>query len=75
MQMGIPEDPVTGSSHAVLGPYWAQLLKKGTDSATGLLARQCSKRGGEMSVVVDERSDQVVIGGPAAVVMAGVLRL
>uniref|UniRef100_A0A7S0WPQ9 Phenazine biosynthesis-like domain-containing protein n=1 Tax=Chlamydomonas leiostraca TaxID=1034604 RepID=A0A7S0WPQ9_9CHLO len=73
--MGIPEDPVTGSSHAVLGPYWASLLGKGTSAETPLLARQCSRRGGEMSVMVDAGAGQVVLSGPAAVVMAGQLRL
>lgn len=40
---GIPEDPVTGSAHCTLVPYWAARLKK-----TGLTARQLSSRGGEL---------------------------
>lgn len=40
---GIPEDPVTGSTHATLVPYWAQQLGK-----TAFRAVQCSKRGGAL---------------------------
>jgi PhzF family phenazine biosynthesis protein len=40
---GIPEDPVTGSAHCTLIPYWAQVLGK-----TKLAARQISQRGGEL---------------------------
>ncbi|PLY04398.1 MAG: isomerase [Desulfuromonas sp.] len=42
-QVGIPEDPVTGSAHCVLTPYWAAALGK-----TELHARQISARGGEL---------------------------
>ena len=56
------QDPVTGSAHAVLGPYWAQRLGK----AAGLRARQCSARGGELLVTVDEAAQrvEVVVGAP-----------
>lgn len=40
---GVPEDPVTGSAHCTLVPYWSKRLNK-----TKLLARQVSKRGGEL---------------------------
>ena len=40
---GVPEDPVTGSAHCILIPYWADRLKK-----TQLHAFQLSKRGGEL---------------------------
>lgn len=40
---GTPEDPVTGSAHTVLGPYWAEILNK-----KQLFACQCSKRKGEL---------------------------
>lgn len=43
--IGIPEDPVTGSAHCCLGPYWAYLLNK-----TELYAYQASKRGGFLKV-------------------------
>jgi PhzF family phenazine biosynthesis protein len=42
-KLGIPEDPVTGSAHCVLTPYWAARLGK-----TALEARQISARGGEL---------------------------
>ncbi|HZO84409.1 MAG TPA: PhzF family phenazine biosynthesis protein, partial [Verrucomicrobiae bacterium] len=40
---GIPEDPVTGSAHSTLIPFWAERLGK-----TELFARQISPRGGEL---------------------------
>ncbi len=42
-RVGIPEDPVTGSRHSVLVPYWSERLRK-----TDLYARQVSARGGEL---------------------------
>jgi len=42
-KLGIPEDPVTGSAHCQLIPYWANELNK-----TTMIARQLSKRGGEL---------------------------
>lgn len=64
---GIEEDPVTGSAHSVLGPYWAERLGKGT-----LKARQCSKRGGELLVEVG--GDRTVeITGSATIVIEGQL--
>jgi len=64
---GIPEDPVTGSMYTVLGPYWAQ--KTGRNS---FQARQCSKRGGDVTVEVGR--DRVVVGGYGTQVMEGILR-
>lgn len=63
---GIDEDPVTGSAHSVLGPYWAGVLGK-----KSLKARQCSKRGGELAVEVKE--DKVEVTGGAVVVVKGQL--
>ncbi len=42
--LGIPEDPVTGSAHGLLIPYWSRQLGR-----TKLHARQCSERGGELT--------------------------
>jgi len=53
---GIPEDPVTGSAHCVLTPYWARRLDKAR-----LSARQVSARGGEL--VVKDRGQRVLISG------------
>lgn len=62
--VGIPEDPVTGSSHCTLIPYWAD--KKGKNILT---ARQLSKRGGEL--FCEYRTDRVLIGGKAALYLQG----
>ena len=63
---GVAEDPVTGSAHCVLAPFWARRL--GRDELTGY---QASGRGG----VVRVRSvgDRVVLGGQAVTVMRGEL--
>lgn len=67
-QHGIDEDPVTGSAHCTLGPYWAKRLGK-----TSLSAKQVSKRGGELSVEV--AGDRVKLGGRAVLVARGDLLL
>ena len=55
---GIPEDPVTGSTHATLVPYWAQKFQK-----MKLSAFQCSRRGGHISCELGE--DRVMLTGKA----------
>ena len=55
---GIPEDPVTGSAHCALTPYWAGKLNK-----TELSARQLSARGGNLSCKL--KGNRVEIGGTA----------
>jgi PhzF family phenazine biosynthesis protein len=65
---GIPEDPVTGSTHCVLIPYWSRRLGKQT-----LFARQLSKRGGEL--FCQEAGDRVQIAGRAVKVLEGSLLL
>jgi predicted PhzF superfamily epimerase YddE/YHI9 len=65
--VGIPEDPVTGSAHCCLGPYWQQ--RTGRDSFT---AWQASSRGGEVRVKV--AGDRVLLGGRAVTVLEGTLR-
>jgi len=67
---GIPEDPVTGSAHCVSGPFWAARLGK-----TRLRARQCSARGGDLWVTVDEAAGRVELAGHAVLVMKGQLLL
>lgn len=62
--VGIPEDPVTGSAHCVLGPFWSQRLGRGS-----LVGYQASARGGVVHVrTMDER---VAISGRAVTVMRG----
>lgn len=63
---GIPEDPVTGSTHCSLAPYWAERLAK-----TTLHARQVSERGGELWCEV--KGDRVAIKGKAALTLQGEL--
>ena len=55
---GIPEDPVTGSAHCALGPYWERYLGK-----ADFLAYQASARGGVVGVSV--RGDRVLLRGQA----------
>ena len=59
---GIPEDPVTGSAHCLLAPFWSARLGKST-----LLARQVSRRGGELRLELAGH-DRVRIGGRAVTV-------
>jgi len=63
---GVAEDPVTGSAHCVLAPYWA--AKLGREELTGF---QASKRGGV--VRVRHAGDRVHLGGQAVTVMRGEL--
>ena len=61
---GIDEDPVTGSSHCGLVPYWAEKLGK-----TELFAFQASERGGELKLRL--AGDRVLIAGQAVTVIRG----
>ena len=58
------EDPVTGSAHSSLGPYWMRALGKNE-----FTAYQASDRGGILRVRVE--GDRVRIGGQAVTVMSG----
>ncbi len=63
---GIAEDPVTGSAHCALGPFWASKLGKAC-----LTGRQLSARGGEVIVSVQPEGGRVVLSGRAVTVMHG----
>ena len=63
---GIDEDPVTGSAHTALTPYWSKKLGK-----TQMTARQCSPRGGLLRVTL--RGARVIMAGQAITVMRGEL--
>ncbi|HXM65932.1 MAG TPA: PhzF family phenazine biosynthesis protein [Candidatus Acidoferrum sp.] len=65
---GIPEDPVTGSTHCSLAPYWSKRLAK-----TSLHALQLSERGGELWCEVQD--DRVIIQGNAVLTLRGELSL
>ena len=70
--IGINEDSVTGSAHAVSGPYWAAHL---TDAPSEMKARQCSRRGGEVLVTVNKGNERVLVAGQATIVSEGHLLL
>lgn len=61
---GVDEDPVTGSAHCCLGPFWSERLGK-----TSLLAYQASKRGGVVRLNVS--GDRVRLSGRAVTVLRG----
>ncbi len=65
---GIPEDPVTGSAHCTLIPFWADRLGK-----SKLRARQISKRGGDLKC--ENRGERVIISGKAVEYLRGEIYL
>ena len=65
---GVPEDPVTGSAHTALVPFWARRL--GRDSFTAL---QASKRSGILHCRLE--GDRVILGGRCATVIVGNFQL
>jgi predicted PhzF superfamily epimerase YddE/YHI9 len=67
-RLGVPEDPVTGSAHCVLTPYWSERLGK-----TELRAYQASRRGGEL--VCRLKKDRVEMEGKCAFYMEGTVRI
>ncbi len=62
--VGVPEDPVTGSMHATLTPFWAKRLGK-----RELRAYQASPRGGDLLCTDD--GERVILSGPCAFYMRG----
>jgi PhzF family phenazine biosynthesis protein len=67
-RVGVPEDPVTGSSHCTLVPYWSSRLNK-----KSLHARQLSSRGGEL--FCEDMGDRVRIAGNAVIYLEGMIRI
>ena len=65
---GVPEDPVTGSAHCTLIPYWSKRLGKNR-----LHARQVSERGGELWC--EDRGDRVSMAGKAVCFLEGAIHL
>jgi PhzF family phenazine biosynthesis protein len=63
-RVGVPEDPVTGSAHCCLAPFWAERLGK-----SEMRAYQASPRGGVVQVGV--RGERVQLGGAAVTVVRG----
>jgi PhzF family phenazine biosynthesis protein len=66
--VGIDEDPVTGSAHCCLGPYWQKRLKRYT-----FYAYQASPRGGVVHVRV--AADRIILSGQAVTVLRAVLTI
>jgi PhzF family phenazine biosynthesis protein len=66
--VGVPEDPVTGSAHCALGPYWAERLGR-----PALVGQQLSGRGGTVAVVT--KRGRVTLSGNAVTVLRGELRV
>lgn len=64
--MGIPEDPVTGSAHCTLAPYWSNKLNK-----TKMNAQQVSERGGDLDLEIN--GDRLYISGQATLYMKGTI--
>ncbi len=67
-KVGVPEDPVTGSAHSTLVPYWSGRLGK-----KKLHALQLSERGGEL--FCEDKGERVAIGGRAAAYLSGTIRI
>lgn len=65
---GINEDPVTGSAHCILTPYWAQRLGRNS-----MRARQISQRGGDIDCEL--KNGRVLLSGVAVTFMEGEIRL
>lgn len=65
---GVPEDPVTGSAHCILTPFWAQRLSKKT-----LKARQVSPRGGDL--LCTDEGPRTVISGHCALYLKGEIEI
>ena len=61
---GVNEDPVTGSAHTTLTPYWSKKLNK-----TSLIAMQLSERGGVLNC--EDKGERVIIGGKVTLYMKG----
>jgi len=67
-EKGVPEDPVTGSAHCVLGPFWQRRLGK-----KEFIAYQASARGGRVGVRVE--GDRVFLSGKAVTVIKGEINI
>jgi predicted PhzF superfamily epimerase YddE/YHI9 len=66
--VGLPEDPVCGTAHRIIVPYWAEKMGKAK-----IHSRQLSPRGGDLWC--EDKGDTVVIGGEASLVIDGKIRL
>jgi predicted PhzF superfamily epimerase YddE/YHI9 len=69
---GVDEDPVTGSAHSLLTPFWVERLGR-----NNLRAYQASTRGGELTLRLakDDSGDRAWLGGPCVTVVEGAFHL
>ncbi len=67
-RVGLPEDPVCGTAHRIIVPYWAKRMGK-----RRIHSRQLSPRGGDLWC--EDRGETVVIGGDTSLVIDGTIRL
>ncbi|XP_023886603.1 uncharacterized protein LOC111998745 [Quercus suber] len=67
-KLGINEDPVCGSAHCTLAPYWSKKLGK-----CDLVAYQASARSGVLNIHLDEQNQRVLLRGKAVTIMEGSL--
>jgi PhzF family phenazine biosynthesis protein len=67
-KVGLPEDPVCGTAHRIIVPYWAEKLGK-----TRIHSRQLSPRGGDLWC--EDKGETVVIAGETSLVIDGTIRL
>jgi PhzF family phenazine biosynthesis protein len=67
-KVGVPEDPVTGSTHCSLVPFWSKLMKKDR-----MIAHQVSARGGELMCV--QKGKRVFLAGNAVLYMRGAIEV
>ena len=67
-RVGVNEDPVTGSAHCSLGPYWGEKLNKNV-----LRAKQVSDRGGKLQIRIE--SGRTFIRGQAVTVFSGIIHI
>ena len=66
--VGLPEDPVCGTAHRIIVPYWAEKMGR-----TKIHSRQLSLRGGDLWC--EDKGEKVVIGGETSLVIDGTIRL
>ena len=67
-KVGLPEDPVCGTAHRIIVPYWAEKMGK-----TRIHSRQLSPRGGDLWC--EDKGETVVIAGETSLVIDGTIRL
>ena len=68
-RLGIPEDPVTGSAHCSIAPYWSKKLGSEKLGKTEFRARQVSSRGGDLDLQIT--GDRLLISGQARTYLKG----